>query len=546
MCLIVKNEEKFLGQCLASVRGVADQMVVVDTGSTDRTVEIAKEHGAEVHPFAWRNDFSAARNAGLEHATGDWVLILDADEELAPEAREKLRRHLAEEAVMAWRLPLVDAGGQAEGADYVPRLFRNAPGLHFTCRIHEQIFTSIEPQCGRWGLESRLGEARLLHHGYTTEMLRDRNKSERNLELLEVAVTEHPGDAQLWMQLGLELCRSGRRAEGLARYRRTLEIMSAVPRAQVAPELRERYLFQYCTYLRLEGQFQEVVRLLGSPLAADMGGLSASFHLCLGLSHFALRQFRQAAEQMQSCVGKRFRRSLSPEDTDIRTAVPYHCLALCLDQLGDAAAAERAFQEGIKQKGREDMLRVDYARFLVKQTRLVEALQILHGCISAQNEESLTAWRLGGEIALSRPEFLEFARDWTGEAMRYAPEDREVMAQRAEALMLSQQTEAAAEVWQRLWKNQRQPRVLAAVVLCELLAGPVRHRPQAEAEAAAASRAFIGWYRKCVAAGAAEIIARVHSRIEELRPALPQAAQLIEAVVAEANRPSRAESSLTA
>jgi glycosyltransferase involved in cell wall biosynthesis len=84
--LIAKNEERFLPQCLRSVRALASQIVVVDTGSTDRTVDIAREFGAEVHSFSWCDDFSAARNAALEHATGDWILILDADEELKPEA----------------------------------------------------------------------------------------------------------------------------------------------------------------------------------------------------------------------------------------------------------------------------------------------------------------------------------------------------------------------------------------------------------------------------------------------------------------------------
>ena len=102
VCLIVKNEEQFLAQCLKSVRGFAAQIVVVDTGSTDRTVEIAREFGAEIYSFAWCDDFAAARNAALEHATGDWILMLDADEEL-PAAQhatlladtEKFRRHRA-------------------------------------------------------------------------------------------------------------------------------------------------------------------------------------------------------------------------------------------------------------------------------------------------------------------------------------------------------------------------------------------------------------------------------------------------------------------
>ena len=87
VCMIVKNEERFLGQCLASVKDIADELIVIDTGSTDRTVEIAREHGAQVGHFEWCNDFAAARNASIAAATGDWILFLDADEELSPKGR---------------------------------------------------------------------------------------------------------------------------------------------------------------------------------------------------------------------------------------------------------------------------------------------------------------------------------------------------------------------------------------------------------------------------------------------------------------------------
>ena len=91
LCMIAKNEEKYLGRCLASVRGVVDEIILVDTGSTDRTAEIAQSFGARVGHHAWQDDFSEARNASLELATGDWILALDADEELAPASRERLR-----------------------------------------------------------------------------------------------------------------------------------------------------------------------------------------------------------------------------------------------------------------------------------------------------------------------------------------------------------------------------------------------------------------------------------------------------------------------
>ena len=76
VCMIVKNEERFLGQCLASVKDIADEVIVIDTGSTDRTIEIAREHGAQVGHFEWCNDFAAARNASIAPATGDWILFL--------------------------------------------------------------------------------------------------------------------------------------------------------------------------------------------------------------------------------------------------------------------------------------------------------------------------------------------------------------------------------------------------------------------------------------------------------------------------------------
>lgn len=85
LCLIAKNEEKALPQCLNSVKDVVEEMVVLDTGSCDRTVEIARQFGAKVHHFTWCNDFSAARNEALKYVSGDWVLVLDADEILVPE-----------------------------------------------------------------------------------------------------------------------------------------------------------------------------------------------------------------------------------------------------------------------------------------------------------------------------------------------------------------------------------------------------------------------------------------------------------------------------
>jgi glycosyltransferase involved in cell wall biosynthesis/predicted Zn-dependent protease len=535
VCLIVKNEEKFLGQCLKSIRGLATQIVVVDTGSTDRTVEIAKEFGAEVYTFTWGDDFSSARNAALEHATGDWVLVLDADEELSATGAEALKTAMSHAAVMAWRLPIVDVGREADGCAYVPRLFRNAPGLFYVGRVHEQVFSSIEVRRGEWGLENRVGDASLIHHGYTAEMTRDRNKVERNLKLLERAVEELPDEPHLLMNLGLELGRSGRETEALERYRQAFDSLSSKPAAEIVPELRETLLGQFCTRLTAAKQVQEVVQVLTSPLANMSGGLTASLHFTLGLAHLELKQFGEAAEQMRHCLTKRTQRSHAPINKEINSAAPHHCLAMCLIQTGNAGGAETAFQEGLKASSNGEAIRLDYARFLAGQNRPVDALHRLNEVIT-QNPQHLVAWRLGGQIALSRPEFLEFARDWTGEAMRHVPQDPAVMAQRAETLMLSEDVPAALEIWERVWNLAPMPAVLAALIFCEALESPTTHAPQDDQEEIATSRAFIGWYRKMLAVSAQPTILRLNGQMDKLVRALPGAAKILEAAFAEASQ----------
>ena len=535
VCLIVKNEEKFLGRCLDSVRGLASQIVVVDTGSTDRTVAIALEHGAEIHEFAWTDDFSAARNAALEHATGDWVLMLDADEELTAEGREKLPLAMANPAVMAWRLPLMDVGREANGFTYVPRFYRNAPALFYLGRVHEQVFSSVEVRCAEWGLANRIGDAPLIHHGYTDAMMRDRNKVARNLRLLERAIEELPGEPHLLMHLGLELTRSGRATEGLERDLEAFTILSARPAREVVPELRETLLMQVGAHLTAARRFDEVARVLTSPLAELGGGLTASLHFSLGLAQFELRRFREAADQMRQCLAKRLQPTCTSINQEIKTAAPHLCLAMCLDRAGDPAGTEAAYQAGLAETGLDTSLRREYARWLAGQNRLVEALQQLHQLVTQQNQD-LAAWQLGGQIALSRPQFLKFARDWTEEALQRRPEDPLLLAQRAEVLLLSEDLAAALPLWEQLWVQTAQPGALAALILCETVEALTTHAPDEGTEEAAVSRAFIQWYRKLLAVKGQKTMMRLNAQTEKLGRALPMAARMLDAAMGEAAR----------
>jgi tetratricopeptide (TPR) repeat protein len=531
VCLIVKNEERFLAQCLKSIRDVAQQIIVVDTGSTDGTAGIAKKFGAEIYSFKWCNDFSAARNVALEHATGDWVLILDADEEIPSAQHTKLLADMKNSEVAACRLPLVNHGKEADGRSFVPRLFRNAPGVYFFGRIHEQVFPSLLPLCKSWGLSTAMGTAEILHHGYTEEMMQDRKKVERNLKLLQQANEESPGDVILTMNLGLELVRSGNLTDGIAKYREAFQLMSELPPREVTPESREVLLTQFTSQLYKTNAHLEVVQVLNSPLAKN-GGLTASLHMALGLSLFALGNYQEATVQIRQCLAKRKQPALSPINTDILTSMPNHCLALSLAKINDKPGAEKAFEAALAENGYVEEVKLDYAKFLAGDNRQVEALHKLREMITA-NCRNISAWRTGGEISLSRPEFLGFARDWTGEAVRYVAEDPVVAEQRAEALMLNGDTAVAVELWERLWNTNRQPRALAALILCQAIELPTTHAPEEGSDELAASRAFIAWYQRLIAMRSKTVINRVNEQTDKLSRALPSAARMIEKALAE-------------
>lgn len=142
ICMIVKNEEGNLPKTLPVFAAIADEMIVVDTGSTDRTVEIAEKLGAKVFHFKWINDFGAARNESIKHATGDWILWLDADEFMKPQDLLALKEALQTLNVDLAYMPIAEClyGTTEEKSRYYrDKLFRNHRGIHFDRPINEQV-----------------------------------------------------------------------------------------------------------------------------------------------------------------------------------------------------------------------------------------------------------------------------------------------------------------------------------------------------------------------------------------------------------------------
>ena len=530
VCLITRNEERFLAKSLQSIRDLAHQIVVVDTGSTDATVEIAKQFSAEVHRFPWNDDFSAARNEALKYATGDWVLSLDADEELLPEHRETLRQQMLAASVIAFRLPMIDVGREQEGFSHVPRLYRNCPGLFYVGRVHEQVFSSITVRAEEWSLKNEIGKSVLLHHGYTKEMVMSRDKIARNLRLLELAMEELPNEPNLIMNYGLELVRSGQLEAGLEQSMEALHLMANLPAAQVVPELRETLLTQLSTHLMAAKAFEEIVRLWQSAFAKS-AGMTASQHFVLGLAHMELKQPAEVVEHMRHCLSKRNQSTLTPINKEILKAGPNHCLAISLLALGQKDAANKAFYAALADDPASRGARSDYAKFLVQEGQPVEALKLLNALV-AEKTDDVPIWLLGGEIALSQPEFLEFAQDWTNAAVQNIPLNSAIALQRAEALLLNQDTEAALPLWLRA-HSSKSARHLAALTLCEVVGGDCT-REFHGADEKVVSQEFLKWYRQLMKSGANSLVNQINEKLDDLRQVLPSAANALEAAMKKA------------
>ena len=224
LCLIARNEAANLPACLGSVADLVDEMIVVDTGSTDDTATVARQLGARVVEFAWIDDFAAARNESMRHAAGDWILWLDGDERFDEANRQKLRALFASlkdenvAYIMKQRSVTDPASGDAGVFEHA-RLFRNRPDIRWHYRVHEQILPALE----RSGSVQRFTDLVIEHSGYEDPALY-RGKQERNLRLLQRWDAEQPNDSLTQFNLGLTCQCLGRTTEALGYWRRSLEL----------------------------------------------------------------------------------------------------------------------------------------------------------------------------------------------------------------------------------------------------------------------------------------------------------------------------------
>ena len=234
LCLIARDEEATIGAAIKSVLALVDEVIVVDTGSRDNTRIIAEGYGARVLEVPWNDDFAAARNAGLDEALCDWILVLDADECLQPSRPVEFQRYLHDPQVAGYRVRIVSPREEPspDGRHQV-RLFRNSPEARYSFPVHEQITPALEGWAQSRDLVIRDSTLVVVHDGESPE--RRTRRRERNLRLLNRALGSHGQEpyfpyrlaCETMLRLDEEVLPVGGLDEALGHLQRSWRLLSA-------------------------------------------------------------------------------------------------------------------------------------------------------------------------------------------------------------------------------------------------------------------------------------------------------------------------------
>jgi glycosyltransferase involved in cell wall biosynthesis len=402
LCMIVKNEERFLGECLRSVAGVVDEICIVDTGSTDRTVEIAAEFGAKIEHHLWRDDFAWAKNKALAMATHRWVLVLDADEEIAPESLALLRSLRKTPAgitaiYVSIRNLIDDEAGAATMTHMLPRIFPNTRRIRYRNRIHESIVLDGESE-----VQIVVSPIVVIHKGYAKAVIKDRDKTKRNAPLLSAALEDGGDQEYAYFNYGTAAITAGdvdAGIEGLEKsftYMTNVRSFHSVAYAMLASAYAEReegdraltvldeglercsghptLLFTKGYVLSLQRRFDEArewyERAIETPadprrhFVVDDEIRQWKAPLNIGVTFIKEARHEEAIPWFERGF------SAKPESTRLRTI-----LAACYERVGRFYDAERLLREAAQHGGSQGF--VELVNLLLRRRRFAEALELV-------------------------------------------------------------------------------------------------------------------------------------------------------------------------
>lgn len=341
VCIIVKDEEMVMERCLNSVLPVADEIVVVDTGSTDRTVEIAESLGARVHFYPWDGSFANARNFGLEQATGEWILWIDADEVLEEQDHALIEPTLrsVEENILLVKLLNYYGEDKLDPHCFFSvahhRFFRNGLGIRFQNRIHERLILPAGGDAEKV-IRTEVLPVRIHHDGYMNQNVTRKNKHERNLRMLLSEQEEGSDHSWIDYHIASEYYRVRDFQQAFHYVNQSISHFLALH--QLPPSMT--YLLKYAILVET-GSFDGALEGIQRALALYPEYIDLHFYkgiILLGRSQYAdaLEVFKFCRSAGDSC-GPHLSRA------GVGTFLAEYYMGLCYEELGARSLAKQAF-----------------------------------------------------------------------------------------------------------------------------------------------------------------------------------------------------------
>jgi len=300
LCMIVKNEAENIEKTLDCVSNIAFERIVVDTGSTDRTIETAKRAGAQVFLFEWIYDFSAAKNFAIEKAKGDWILSLDADEYFSYEDAEKLINILAHieekhEKINAVSCMLVniDDDGRPMTQSTAVRVFRNTTDIRFTGVVHEQITVDMNSIINT-------DKITIIHTGYSESAHKKTGKAQRNIALLRAELEKKPHDLNIKAYLANSLSMSNDKKNRTEAEKIFYEIIDCDKNKSVNNFLKiKMYIFLFNKYMNETNNLEKCEEICRTALKEFPWSVDIEYLLATLLVKKS--EYKEAWELLKSC-----------------------------------------------------------------------------------------------------------------------------------------------------------------------------------------------------------------------------------------------------
>ncbi|HLC97553.1 MAG TPA: tetratricopeptide repeat protein [Candidatus Nanoarchaeia archaeon] len=372
LCMIAKNEEALLGQCLRSVQELVDEIILVDTGSTDKTKEIASTFGAKVYDFTWCDDFAAARNESLKYATGDWILILDADEVLEPEDGQKIKEAVNEGGVAGFRMLTRNYSNDSSLSGWQPvlndpfaksvqgwypslkvRLFQRQESLAFQGKIHELIDEQALLKRGKVLTLS----VPVHHYGAETS----RPKTEKYLAITQKKVAEDSHNAKAHYELGIQYKQLGEFALAENSLARAVEL----DQTAITP------LLNLALVQQKQGKIDEAIFTFQRVL--EKKPQSAEAHFGLGFCYFKCDNLQKAAQYFSLAV------HYNPLFLDA-----YTNLGAVYEKLGEYDGAQFALKKALELNPKSARVYYNLGVVHEKQAELEAAIRCYEQAIALQ------------------------------------------------------------------------------------------------------------------------------------------------------------------